>query len=248
MLECGFEDQVGEISRSIRRDRQCLFFSATWPPQVKSLAAKMCLNGSTPVHLTCGQSGHGAATTREDIVQEVVVFEEPTWEERDRSKQELLYAHLREVLADPRHKVLVFVSRKNLCDEMVNRLWGEGFPCQTMHGGRTQDSRLSTLAEFRQGKLQLLITTNVMGRGLDIPDISHVVVYDMGDIEEYVHRIGRTARGPYGKGHALTFFEYEPRYPEIAVNLVNVLVQANQEVPKDLAKLVNKGKGKGGGK
>jgi len=200
------------------------------------------------VHLTCGQSGHGAATTREDIVQEVVVFEEPTWEERDRSKQELLYAHLREVLADPRHKVLVFVSRKNLCDEMVNRLWGEGFPCQTMHGGRTQDSRLSTLAEFRQGKLQLLITTNVMGRGLDIPDISHVVVYDMGDIEEYVHRIGRTARGPYGKGHALTFFEYEPRYPEIAVNLVNVLVQANQEVPKDLAKLVNKGKGKGGGK
>ena len=78
-----------------------------------------------------------------------------------------------------------------------------------MQGGRAQDQRLGTLDKFKRGELKLLVTTDVMSRGLDIPDISHAVFYDMGDIEDYVHRIGRTARGPYGEGHALTFFEYD---------------------------------------
>merc|ERR1712054_423788 len=158
---------------------------------------------------------------------------------RDQSKQELLYAHLREVLGDKRHKMLVFLSRKTLCDEMVNRLWAEGFKCHSMHGGRSQDSRLDILDQFRNNKLKLLVTTDVMGRGLDIPDVSHVVVYDMGDIEDYVHRIGRTARGPYGKGHALTFFEYDRKWPQLASQLLEVLEQSNQPVPPELQQIAD---------
>jgi len=236
MLDQGFEDQVSEINRNIRADRQCLFFSATWPPTVQSLAQQMCQVGK-PVHVTVGQAEGDGPTTRDDIVQEVVVFDEDTWEERDRAKQELLYAHLKEVLRSKAYKCLVFVSRKTLADEMCNRLWGEGFKCHSMHGGRSQDTRLNILEEFKNGALKLVVTTDVFARGIDIPDISHVVVFDMGDIEDYVHRIGRTARGPYGKGHALTFFEYDKKWPHLASALLGVLEQSAQEAPEDLLRI-----------
>ncbi|CAE7870151.1 DBP2, partial [Symbiodinium microadriaticum] len=100
--------------------------------------------------------------SREDILQEVVVFEQGTWEERDKAKQELLYAHLREVLASDEHKILVFVSRKNLADTLSKRLQSEGFKANVMHGGKSQESRLNTLEDFRTGKTKLLVTTDVM--------------------------------------------------------------------------------------
>jgi len=103
-----------------------------------------------------------------------------------------------------------------------------------MHGGRSQDVRLSVLERFKNGDTRLLVTTDVMGRGLDIPTITHIVIYDMGDIEDYVHRIGRTARGPHGEGHALALFEYDPRWPHLAEGLVRVLEQTNQTVPDEL--------------
>ncbi|CAL1150875.1 unnamed protein product [Cladocopium goreaui] len=175
MLECGFEEQVGRIGKTVRSDRQTLFFSATWPTQVQHMAQLMCSSDLPPVRILAGQRTDGEGpTSREDILQEVVVFEQPTWEERDNAKQELLYAHLREVLSDESHKTLVFVSRKNLADTLANRLKSEGFRANVMHGGKSQDSRLNTLEGFRNGEIQLLVTTDVMGRGLDIPGISHV--------------------------------------------------------------------------
>lgn len=235
MLECGFEDQVGSIASGIRPDRQTVFFSATWPESVQALAEKMCHCGAPPVLVSVGQQDQGGGpTTREGIVQEIVVFDQETWEQRDAAKQELLYNHLREVGSDPSFKALVFVSRKTLADELVNRLWKEGFRTDAMHGGRTQDKRLDVLDKFKKGETKLLVTTDVMGRGLDIPDISHVVCYDMGEVDDYVHRIGRTARGPYGQGHALTFFEYDWGWPMLASELIQVLEQAEQEVPIEL--------------
>jgi len=237
MLEEGFGDQVGKIARAIRSDRQTLFFSATWPADVQDLARHMC-SSDEPARVMVGQRSDGdGPASREDILQEVVVFNQSTWEERDAAKQELLYAHLREVLVEDAHKMLVFVSRKSLADELAKRLWGEGFQTNTMHGGKSQDSRLATLEEFRTGQIKLLVCTDVMGRGLDIPGISHVVIYDMGEIDDYVHRIGRTARGPYGEGHALTLFEHNSKYPEITRQLAEVLEQSGQEVPEDLQAL-----------
>merc|ERR1711981_1207121 len=98
---------------------------------------------------------------------------------------------------------------------MAEKLQSEGFDADCMYGGRSQDSRSELINRFKDGRIKLLVTTDVMARGLDIPNISHVVVYDCyGGIDEYVHRIGRTARGLYGRGHALTYFEFDPKYSE----------------------------------
>merc|ERR1719169_92437 len=118
-------------------------------------------------------------------------------------------------------KALVFVSSKVLADELAETLASEGFSTDSMHGGRKQWDRDAVLARFKNNEFRLLIATDVMGRGLDIPTITHVVIYDMGDIDDYIHRIGRTARGPHGEGHALTLFEYDPRWPHIAEGLIS---------------------------
>merc|ERR1712232_970553 len=134
-------------------------------------------------------------------------------------------------------KMLVFVSRKELCETMKQYFEWEGFHADTLHGGRPQETRLNVLEKFKNEDVRLLVTTDVMGRGLDIPSISHVVVYDMGDIDDYVHRIGRTARGPYGMGHALTLFEYNSKWPHLAEGLVQCLESAGQEVPAELSNI-----------
>lgn len=239
MLEEGFGDQVGSIASHIRRDRQTLFFSATWPPSVQALASNMCHDKTKVVRVTVGQSVDGGNSVREAIDQDIVVFDEQNWEERDKAKMAFLHQHLEEVLSVPEHKILVFVSQRTHADALCEKLSREGHSADAMHGGKSQDSRLSTLDKFRRGELKTVVTTDVMGRGIDIPDISHVVIYDMGEIEDYVHRIGRTARGPYGKGHALTLFEYFPKWPDIAAQLADVLERAGKDVPLDLQRIVD---------
>jgi len=239
MLDDGFEDQLKSIAREIRKDRHMLFFSATWPKKVQDLAKNMCQGSRRPVRLRVGQTNESGATSREDIVQEVIVFDQGDWEERDTKKQRYLYRHLREALSLEGTKVLVFVSRKDLADKMAAQFESEGFAANALHGGRNQETRMRVLEDFKNWTIRLLVTTDVMGRGLDIPTISHVVVYDMGDVDDYVHRIGRTARGPYGKGHALTLFEYNNKWPHLAEGLIDCLEAAGQEVPDELRKVAN---------
>merc|ERR1711998_383188 len=117
---------------------------------------------------------------------------------------------------------------------MVNKLWDDNIEADAIHGGRKQDDRLGVLDSFRQGKIRVLIATDVVGRGLDIPNVTHVVVYSMSDVADYIHRIGRTGRGVNGKGHALVFFEYMAKQPEIAQELVEVLARSQQVVPPEL--------------
>jgi len=198
-----------------------------------------------------GSSGNDASTcddanrkARTGIIQDVVVIDdahgEDRWERQERLKNEKLYAHLTSVLAaSEEHKVLVFVSRKDLADKVSAQLQGKGFKADAMHGGKTQSYRLWVLEQFRQGKLRLLICTDVLGRGIDIPSVSHVVIHEMGEIQDYIHRIGRTARGRYGKGHALVFFEYWEGYPHIAGDLIDVLSASKQSVPRELQQIAD---------
>merc|ERR1719482_1037385 len=98
--------------------------------------------------------------------------------------------------------------------------------------------RLEALENFKQGYTRVLVSTDVMGRGLDITSITHVVIYEMpGSVEDYVHRIGRPSRSEGATGHALTFFEYWRGAPLLAKELCALLAQAGQRVPAELVQL-----------
>jgi ATP-dependent RNA helicase DDX5/DBP2 len=234
MLDDGFGADMQTIGASIRPDRQMLFFSATWPKKVQDLASSLCQGNRRPIRMRVGQNQDGGAATRRDIEQQVVVFDDKDWDERDRKKQRVLYAHVRQALQLEGAQVLVFVSRKDLATKMAADFNEQGFTADSLHGGRGQEIRLQVLDQFKKFHLRLLVATDVMGRGLDIPTISHVVVFDMGDVDDYVHRVGRTCRGPYGNGHALTLFEYNSKWPHLAEGLIKVLETSGQEVPAEL--------------
>merc|ERR1712050_426064 len=98
--------------------------------------------------------------------QEVMVFDQDDWQVRDAEKQRVLYDHVRTVLSNEKHKLLVFVSSKVLCDELATQMDGEGFTVECMHGGRQQNARDNALYKFKTGEVKLLVATDVMGRGL----------------------------------------------------------------------------------
>lgn len=234
MLDSGFGEQLDTIAGALQPGRQTLFFSATWPAEVRNCARKMC--HTPPIKISVGQQQDTSGpATRSDIVQEIVVFDGGDWKETEAKKKEMLNSHLRTLLQNEEFKVLVFVNMKNMAWELAGQLNDEGFAADFMYGGRSQDSRKEIIDKFKAGTIKLLCTTDVMARGLDIPGISHVVVFDCyGEIDEYVHRIGRTARGPYGCGHALTFYEYDPKFPDLPGQLITLLKSAEQVVPEQL--------------
>jgi len=208
---------------------------------VQGLAKGLCQEGVPPVRISYGQGKDEDHVARESITQSVVVVDHGgDWERQAAEKRLLLESHLREVLNESaENKVLVFVSQKQLADDLAEQLTSDGFKADAMHGGRSQSHRLWTLDQFKKGYLRLLVCTDVLGRGIDIPSVSHVVVHEMGLIEDYIHRIGRTARGLDRKGHALVFFEFWEKNPEIASQLIEVLKSSNQEVPADLQRIAN---------
>lgn len=185
---------------------------------------------------------------RESITQDVVVVDCLTdddppkidWDEQERRKLQHLNKHVRSVLgASSDHKILVFVGQKDLADSLSKSLQAEGFDADTMHGGLEQEVRLSVLEQFKTGFLRLLVVTDVLQRGIDIPQVSHVVIHGMGSIDGYVHRIGRTARGQGKTGHALLFFEYNPLHSLRPAELIEVLEDSQQQVPEELRKMAD---------
>lgn len=163
MLEGGFEDQMNQIAGGIRPDRQTLFFSATWPIQVRKLARNMC--AAQPMRVTVGQVElNDGPTARGDIKQEVVVFDgDSNWQDVEKKKHDMLYAHLRRELQAEDNKILVFVNMKNLAWELAGKLGEEGFSCDFMYGGRSQDARHEVIENFkaRRSAIQVACVSHV---------------------------------------------------------------------------------------
>jgi len=222
MLDMGFMPDIRRVVSSAsmppKGKRQTLMFSATFPEEVKRTAREFLSNY---IYLAVGLVG-GACTD----VSQVFIRASGTKEKRE-ALEDLLTSEER----DPKERTLVFVKTKRNADFLATFLSEEGHPTTSIHGDRLQSEREMALSDFRRGKMPILVATSVAARGLDIRDVMHVVNYDMPDeVEEYVHRIGRTGRvGNTGRATSL-FDPVEDR--NITRPLVDVLVKANQPVPE----------------
>ncbi len=188
MLDMGFRDDMVFILGKVSKERQTLFFSATLSPEVKKLTAEFLKD---PVFISV-ISGETAKNIDQDII-------------RTRSKEEKL-EKLHEVLKrEGSNKVLIFREMKHSVDSLTKDLSHLGFKVGCIHGDKRSRERIRTLDLFKKDHINILIATDVAARGLDIPDVTHVINYDVPQTyDTYVHRIGRTGRSGK-KGIALTF-------------------------------------------
>uniref|UniRef100_A0A7N6A3W8 RNA helicase n=1 Tax=Anabas testudineus TaxID=64144 RepID=A0A7N6A3W8_ANATE len=224
MLDMGFEPQIRRI---VEQDtmphkgiRQTMMFSATFPKEIQILARDFL---EEYIFLAVGRVG----STSENITQKVV------WVEESDKRSFLL--DLLSATGETDSLTLVFVETKKGADALEDFLYREGYACTSIHGDRSQRDREEALNQFRSGKCPILVATAVAARGLDISNVKHVINFDLpSDIEEYVHRIGRTGRVG-NLGLATSFFN--DKNANITKDLLDILVEAKQEVPSWLESL-----------
>ncbi|XP_037095489.1 DEAD-box helicase 3 X-linked a isoform X3 [Syngnathus acus] len=223
MLDMGFEPQIRRIveqdTMPVKGVRQTMMFSATFPKEIQILARDFL---EDYIFLAVGRVG----STSENITQKVV------WVE-DTDKRSFLLDLLNATGKDS--LTLVFVETKKGADALEDFLYHEGYACTSIHGDRSQRDREEALHQFRSGRCPILVATAVAARGLDISNVKHVINFDLpSDIEEYVHRIGRTGRVG-NLGLATSFFN--DKNSNITKDLLDILVEAKQEVPTWLESL-----------
>lgn len=178
MLDLGFIRDLTKIVAALPKDRQTMLFSATMPKQIEDLTQRY-LNQPKRVSVT------PAATTAERVQQGVIHVSKP-------EKLRLLEALLRDPSLD---RALVFVRTKHGADAVVRKLLAKGLSVAAIHGNKSQGQRVRTLNAFRDGSCPVLVATDIAARGIDIDGVSHVFNFEMPDVaDQYVHRIGRTAR------------------------------------------------------
>ncbi len=178
MLDMGFIPSVRKVIAKLPEKRHSLFFSATMPPVVASLA-KALLHDPVQITIDPGQP------TVERIAQKLMFVDK---ENKDRLLIDLIADHNMD-------KVIVFTRTKHGADKVVRSLIGAGITAAAIHGNKSQNARTSALHNFKTGKLRAMVATDIAARGLDVDGITHVVNYDLPEEPEtYVHRIGRTAR------------------------------------------------------
>lgn len=242
MLDMGFEHQIrrivqGEDMPGIH-ERQTLMFSATFPRDIQILAKDFLKDY---VFLSVGRVG----STSENITQKIEYVE-------DHDKRSVLL----DILAmEPLGGLtLVFVETKRMADILCDYLIANHHSATSIHGDRTQREREMALQNFRQGRTPIMVATAVAARGLDIPNVTHVINYDLpSDIDDYVHRIGRTGRAG-NTGSSTAFFNRGNK--NIVRDLIELLREANQEIPGWLETIVHENafgngngyRGRGGGR
>jgi ATP-dependent RNA helicase RhlE len=188
MLDLGFIHSLRRIAKLVGRPRQTLLFSATMPKQIEELSQAYLTD---PVRVEVSPSGRAA-----DKVNQSVHFIGA------RSKVELLKSCLAE---RPGDLSLVFARTKHGAEKLMKTLVASGFSAASIHGNKSQGQRERAIKAFRDGEVRILVATDVAARGIDIPGVSHVYNYDLPEVpENYVHRIGRTARAGAG-GEAIAF-------------------------------------------
>ncbi|KAJ3230462.1 ATP-dependent RNA helicase dbp2 [Chytriomyces hyalinus] len=242
MLDMGFEEPLREIVAQIRPDRQMLFWSATWPKSVQRLANDF--QGQDTIQVRIGSQKLQA---NKSITQSVKVVAEY-------DKETALCTTLKEIwdalpgdeVTKKMERTIIFCNKKYLCDKIEQGLAGDGWGAVSIHGDKDQREREYALQQFKRGDCPILVATDVAARGLDVKELKHVINFDFpNNVEDFVHRIGRTGRGGES-GSAYTFFDPKTDRKN-AKDLVQLMMDAGQNVPEEVKALVPAGRGGGGG-
>ncbi|KAG8179326.1 hypothetical protein JTE90_011590 [Oedothorax gibbosus] len=218
MIDMGFEEDVRTIFSYFKGQRQTLLFSATMPKKIQNFARSALVK---PVTVNVGRAGAASA----DVIQEVEYV-----------KQEAKIVHLLDTLTKTPPPVLIFAEKKQDVDAIHEYLLLKNVEAVAIHGGKDQEERSRAVEAFRKGEKDVLVATDVASKGLDFENIQHVINYDMPeDIENYVHRIGRTGRS--GKKGIATTFINKACDESVLLDMKHLLMEAKQKVPPFLAAL-----------
>jgi len=193
MLDMGFAPQLSEVLKHLPRERQTLFFTATWAPELDQLAKRYLNN---PTRVNAGTVSRAAPQVDQKLIATTIP-----------KKNEAL---LDELNRRP-GSVLIFTRTKSRTDRVARYLSQYGVDVNRLHGGRSQGQRNAALSAFRNGEVRVLVATDIAARGIDVTEIAHVVNYDLPQSsDDYIHRIGRTGRAG-AKGQAVSFVTPEDR-------------------------------------
>ncbi|KAF8946260.1 DEAD-box ATP-dependent RNA helicase [Haplosporangium gracile] len=235
MLDMGFEPQIRRLVEKEDmpgvNERHTLMFSATFPRDIQHLARDFLRDY---IFLSVGRVG----STSENITQRIEYVE-------DEDKRSVLLDILHAQPKGDMGLTLIFVETKRMADTLSDFLLSQNFPATSIHGDRTQRERERALDMFRSGRCPVMVATAVAARGLDIPNVTHVISYDLPtDIDDYVHRIGRTGRAG-NTGIATAFLNRGNK--GVVRDLLELLKEANQDIPGWLETLAREGSYGGGG-
>jgi ATP-dependent RNA helicase RhlE len=194
MMDMGFIHPLKRIAKLLPRERQNLFFSATMPKEIEALAAQFL---NDPVKVSVAPQ----STTAERVRQQATFVNQA-------EKQALLTVTIRNEDID---RALIFTRTKHGADRVVRFLEGAGIQAVAIHGNKSQAQRTTALQAFRHGHVKLLVATDIAARGIDVSGVSHVINFELPNVpEQYVHRIGRTARAG-AEGIAISFVADDER-------------------------------------
>jgi ATP-dependent RNA helicase RhlE len=192
MLDMGFLPDIQRIIKHVKKPQQTLFFSATMPKEIQRLANQMLKDPFTINLERKAAPATGVTQVAYPIRQDL--------------KSELLVELLRD---ENLRSVVVFTRTKRRADRVADFVHRQGVRCTKIHGDRTQSQRTQALEQFKIGRYRVLVATDVAARGIDVDSLSHVVNFDVPNVaEDYIHRVGRTARAS-AKGDAFTFVSPE---------------------------------------
>jgi ATP-dependent RNA helicase RhlE len=187
MLDMGFIHDIKRILKILPKNRQTLMFSATFSEEIRKLAKTLV---NDPIEIS--------VTPRNTTVKSVKQWIHPV----DKSKKQALLTHL--IQEHSWYQVLVFSRTKHGANRIATQLGKKGITAAAIHGNKSQGARTRALADFKAGKVNVLVATDIAARGIDIVELPHVVNFDLPNVpEDYVHRIGRTGRAG-SKGEAIS--------------------------------------------
>lgn len=243
MLDMGFEPAIRKIVPEIRPDRQVLLWSATWPKSVMRLARDIL--GHEYIQVNIGS--HELAANKK-IRQNVIVC--------DQSEKEAHLAKILQSIWDSQPgdeatrqmpRIIIFSNRKFTCDDLEYKMRQDSWAVNAIHGDKGQFEREAILRNFKAGHCPIMIATDVAARGIDVKDVQVVINFDFpSGVEDYVHRIGRTARGDATEGISYAMITRDDK--GIVKEFVQLLEEAGQEVPQELRDMMPRfGGGQGGG-